>query len=398
MSEGSAMTVLLVDPSRFTVPYDAQLGEGLSQAGVRALWATRPLRSHESEELPSAATHAIFYRRLDRPRAVPRFAQGPLKALAHLAGLWRLLLLARQADVVHFQWTLLPVLDGAAMWLLRKFRPVLLTVHDSVPFNGHRMPFFQRFAADWPIKLAQRVIVHSKAAKQELVRRGIAAEKIAVVPHGPLPLKTAPAKKTGAQKAGERDARWTFAMFGYLKPYKGIDLVIEAAGLLRDAFRGRARFVIAGSAQMDIAPLRARIVELGIADMVELRVGYLSNEALAGLLDDADCILFPYRQIDASGAYYMAKPLGKWIIASAVGVFADDVVHGQTGTLVPPSDSHALAQALEWALENRAKPVQVQAASSWRDIGALTKLQYRLANEQIRPRAAKSCTVTEPAP
>ena len=393
MSDGRPMTVLLVDPSRFTVPYDAQLDEGLARAGVRAIWATRPTRSYESEELPAAATHAIFYRRFDRPRAVPRFAQGPLKALAHLAGLVRLLVLARRADLVHFQWTLLPVLDGAAIWLLRKFRPVLLTVHDSVPFNGHRMPFFQRFAADLPIKLAQRVIVHSKTAKQELVRRGIAEGKIAVIPHGPLPLKAAP------QPAGERDSRWTFTMFGYLKPYKGIDLVIEAAGSLRDKFRGRARFIIAGSAQMDMAPLHARIAELGIVDMVELRVGYLSNEALADLLGHADCVLFPYRQIDASGAYYMAKPLGKWIIASAVGVFADDIIHGQTGTLVTPSDSRALAQALEWAVENRAKPAQVQAASSWRDIGSLTKAQYLLASEHrtATPRAAKSFA-TEQSP
>jgi len=391
MRDGRSIAVLLVDPSRFTVPYDAQLDEGLAQAGVRTIWATRPPRSYESEELPAAATRAIFYRKLDRPRAIPRFAQGPLKALAHLAGLWRLILLARQADVVHFQWTLLPVLDAAAMWLLRKFRPVLLTVHDSVPFNGHRMPFFQRFAADLPIKLAQRVIVHSKAAKRELVGRGIAEDKIAVIPHGPLPLKAAP------RKTGQRDDRWTFAMFGYLKPYKGIDLVIEAAGLLRGALRGKARFVIAGSAQMDIAPLRARITELGIADMVELRVGYLGNDALAGLLEDADCILFPYRQIDASGAYFMAKPLGKWIIASAVGVFADDIIDGQTGALVPPSDVAALAQALEWAVENRARPSHVSAASSWREIGNLTKAQYRQAMP-ASPHAAESRTVTERAP
>jgi glycosyltransferase involved in cell wall biosynthesis len=389
-----AMRVLLVDPSRFTVPYDAQLGEGLSQAGVEAIWATRPPRSYESEELPPAATHSIFYRRLDRPRAVPRFAQGPLKALAHLAGWWRLIPLARRADVIHFQWTLLPLLDGAAIWLLRKFRPVLLTVHDSVPFNGHRTPFFQRFAADLPIRLAQRVIVHSKIAKQELARRGIAEQKIAVVPHGPLPLKAAP------RNCGGRDHRWTFAMFGYLKPYKGIDVLIEAAGLLREKFRGRARFVIAGTAQMDLAPLRARIAELGLTDMVELRVGYLSNEALAALLEEADCLLFPYRQIDASGAYYMAKPLGKWIIASAVGVFADDMIDGQAGALVPPADSAALACALEWALENRAKPLQISAASSWREIGRLTLAQYRLASEQMpaNSRAAKSCAIAGPAP
>jgi glycosyltransferase involved in cell wall biosynthesis len=389
-----AMRVLLVDPSRFTVPYDAQLGEGLSQAGVQAMWATRPLRSYESEELPASATHAIFYRRLDRPRAIPHFAQGPLKALAHLAGLWRLIVLARRADIVHFQWSLLPLLDSAAIWLLGKFRPVLLTVHDSVPFNGHRMPFFQRFAADLPIKLARRVIVHSKTAKQELARRGIAEQKIAIVPHGPLPLKAAP------RNSSDRGGRWTFAMFGYLKPYKGIDVLIEAAGSLRERFRGRARFVIAGTAQMDLAPLRARIAELGLADMIELRVGYLGNQALADLLDEADCLLFPYRQIDASGAYYMAKPLGKWIIASAVGVFADDMIDGQTGALVPPADSAALARALEWAVENRPRPPQSSTAASWEEIGRLTLAQYRLASEQMpaNPQAAKSCVVTGPAP
>ena len=54
-------------------------------------------------------------------------------------------------------------------------------------------------------------------------------------------------------------------MFGYLKSYKGIDLVIEAAGLLRDKFRGKARFVIAGTdtnyvlagARQDTEALRA---------------------------------------------------------------------------------------------------------------------------------------------
>ena len=393
MSDTLPLNVLLVDPSRFTVPYDAQLGDGLAQAGVQVIWATRPVRSHESEELPAASTHTIFYRRLDRPRGVPRFAQGPLKAFAHIVGLWRLILLARQtqADVIHFQWTLVPVLDGVAIWLLRKFYPVLLTVHDSVPFNGHRVPFLQRFASDLPISLAQRIIVHSKTAKQALVSRGIAEEKIAVVPHGPLPLKAAQIK------SGQRDHRWTFVMFGYLKPYKGIDVVIEAAGYLRDKFRGRARFVIAGAAQMDIAPLEARIAELGIADVVELRVGYLSNEALATLLEDADCILFPYRQIDASGAYYMVKSLKKWIIASAVGVFADDIVEGQTGVLVPPSDSRALAHALEQALESRTKPTGASAAPTWEEIGSLTKVQYRLATERMppaNPHTAKSCAIT----
>jgi hypothetical protein len=47
-------------------------------------------------------------------------------------------------------------------------------------------------------------------------------------------------------------------------------------------------------------------------------------------------------------------------------------------------------------LETRAKPAHVQTALSWREIGGLTKAQYRLAGSGAR--AAKSHTVTEPAP
>jgi glycosyltransferase involved in cell wall biosynthesis len=381
VSAMSAIKVLLVDPSRFTVPYDAQLAGGLAEAGVEQIWATRPLRPNEVEELPTRSTHQIFYRRFDRPKGVPRFVQGPLKAISHLAGLCRLVWLARQArvDLVHFQWTVLPVLDSVAIWLLRSFCSVILTVHDSVPFNGQQMPFFQRFAFDLPMRLVDRVIVHSQTAKRTLVNRGVAEGKITIAPHGPLPLRSAPAISEPT------DGRWTFVMFGHLKPYKGIDVVIEAVGTVADTIRGRARIVIAGPAHMELEPLYRRIDELALADVVELRSGYLSDEALASLLQGADCLLFPYRQIDASGAYFLAKPLNKWIIASAVGVFADDLVQGQTGTLVPPSDSNALAQAMVQALESRPKPDGSRHAISWAEIGALTARQYGLALTRRRP-------------
>ena len=245
------------------------------------------------------------------------------------------------------------------------------------------MPFFQRFAAD----LADEAgAARDRAQQDRQARAGTARHR-----GGKDRDRSAwaaglesRARENCRRKNRRSDTRWTFAMFGYLKPYKGIDLVIEAAGLLRDTLRGRARFVIAGSAQMDIAPLWARIAELGIADLVELRVGYLSNEALG-----RTCWKMPTVSCFPIARSTPVAPItwpSRWANGSSPARSACSRMTLSTvkpATLVPPSDSQALARALEWALENRAKPAQVQAVSSWRNIGSLTKPQYRLASEHM---------------
>jgi glycosyltransferase involved in cell wall biosynthesis len=372
MSAARQLSVVLVDPSRFTVPYDAQLSEGLMRADVKPVWSLRPLRAGESEELPPEAARHIFYRRSDRLGGMLRPVRGPLKALAHLVGLWRLSRLAREmrADIIHFQWTVLPLFDAAAIWLLRRRYRLLLTVHDSIPFNGQRMPFFQRFLYDLPIKLVDKVIVHTDGARRALSRRGIEDARITVIPHGPLRLRVA------ASPMHIRDPRWTFVMFGKIKHYKGLDVLVEAIGQAADRLRGRARFVVAGATYMEMDALGARIGALGIADLIDLRIGYLSDSDLAGIFHEADAFLFPYRQIDASGAYYMAKTQGKWIIASKVGVFAEVLEDGRDGALVPPEDAAALSRALVEAAELRSIPRAGGRDASWEVIGLSTAALY----------------------
>jgi glycosyltransferase involved in cell wall biosynthesis len=300
------------------------------------------------------------------------------KGCAHLAGVARLLWRIRRSrpEVVHFQWTVVPLVDAAAMALIRRWAPLVLTVHDTVAYNGQNMPWMQRLGYRLPAKLAHRVIVHTRAGRQALLRHGLPEARVCVIPHGPLALPVS------APPAAARDPRWTLVLFGEIKPYKGLDLLVEAVASLAAPLRRQLRVVVAGRPRMSLAPLVARMRELRLEEHFELRPRRLTEEEMAALFAEADGFVFPYRQVDASGVYYLVKPLGKWLIASRVGVFLEEL--GSEGPqTVPPGDVPALARALEHAITRRPCGSARPAGASWTDIGCTTRALYERARAEF---------------
>jgi glycosyltransferase involved in cell wall biosynthesis len=389
MSQHTPLTALLVDPSLFTAPYDAALTQGLLSAGVDVMWATRPTRQGDRQELPLERTDPFFYKRIDDAGWLPGRLKSVAKGIAHLAGLATLMrrVWQRRPDVVHFQWVVVPLLDVLAMALIRRWRPLVLTVHDTVPFNGQKMSWLQRMGHDGPMRCAHRLIVHTRSGRQALIERGVPADKIAVIPHGPLSLAV---PMPPATRPADEQGAWTFLLFGEIKPYKGLDLLIEAVARLPEAVRLRTRVVVAGRPRMDIAPLVARIAELGLQAQFDLRPQRQSEEEMAVLFAQADAFVFPYRQIDASGVYFLVKSLGKWLIASQVGIFAEDIEPGVQGALIPCEDVDALAAALQSAVLERPRREPQTVADSWAPIGQATRTLYLQAMRAFDPTAQRS--------
>lgn len=368
----SALRVLLVDPSLFTAPYDAALHGGLLALGVEPTWAVRPSRAAEPSELPERHVEPFFYRWIERQAWLTGRPRAAAKGLAHALGLARLLLRVarRRPDIVHFQWTVVPLLDSVAMALIRPFSKVVLTVHDTVPFNGERLSLLQNLGFDLPVRLSHRVIVHTQAGRARLLARGARPERVAVIAHGPLSLKVTPREPTVT------DGRYCFVVFGELKPYKGIDVVVEALCLLPQAVRERCLCIVAGRPRMDLSPLLERIAAASLCSSIEVWPRRLSEQEMAELFAVADCFLFPYRQIDASGVYFLVKGLGKWLIASRIGIFAEDVREGEQGALVPSGDAAALATALSRAALERPQPKLCAQGAAWTAIARQTVELY----------------------
>ncbi|HEX2567752.1 MAG TPA: glycosyltransferase [Burkholderiales bacterium] len=371
------MRVMLVDPSLYTGPYDAGLNRGLVEAHVQPVWITRPVRQGDRVEIPPERAEALFYRQTDQATWLPPSLRALAKGLAHAAGLARLVwkVWRQRPDVLHIQWVVVPLLDVIAMSIMRHWCPLVLTVHDSVAYNGQKMPWLQRQAHWLPARLAHHIIVHTHGARENMCTHGIARERISVIPHGPLDLPAAP------PPAAARDSRWTIVLFGEIKPYKGLDVLIDAVGALPQPVRSRLRIIVAGRPRMDLTPLTRRIEARGLARDFDLRLRRLNEAEMSALFAEADAFVFPYRQVDASGVYYLVKSLGKWLIASRVGVFAEEITAAQ-GTLVPPGDAFALASALRFAAENRPRGSAAAAddKKSWLAIGRATRRLYeRLA-------------------
>lgn len=133
---------------------------------------------------------------------------------------------------------------------------------------------------------------------------------------------------------------------GTLSPNKGVDLLVDALPrLLED--EPRAVLVAAGfPVGVDPDDLIQRARRLGVEARLRLVLRYLPSRNVAGWVEAAEVMVFPYREIFQSGALHLALTFRRPVVATAVGTFPDVIRHGSTGLLVPPGDAAALSGAV----------------------------------------------------
>ena len=376
------MRVALIDPSLFTLPYDSALAAGLTQGGHDVTLYGRKPRPEEGSA-DGVRLAPAFYR-VTNTRLVdklPGALRLGLKGLDHAwcMGALKRLFQRQPPDIIHFQWLPLPLLDGMMLDQFRAIAPLVLTVHDTNPFNGDPSTAIQSRGFGRCLDKFDRLVVHTAQGEARLRRMGIPAGRIATLPHGML-VDPVPGE------ADPMDGTLTFLQFGKIKPYKGADVLIKAFAAVPEQLRARAKVKIVGKPYMDLAPLYRLAEEQGF--QVEIDPGYLTDEAVTELFSRPGTVaMFPYREIEASGVMFLAMAHGRPMIASRLGSFAEFVVDGEHGHLVPPDDVAALADAMVHMLTDRAFAASSAAAvrklvldvPGWDEIAQRTVATYRAA-------------------
>jgi len=377
-----ALRVSVIDPSMFTAAYDEALVSALLRTGAETELVGRPMR--QEENLPTVPYREVFYRNCDlAPRRFGRVGAA-VKAIEHARDHLLFAVSRRRPRIAHYQWIVFPLIDTFALQLARRHGPVVVTVHDTTPFNGtptHRLQASGFLAA---LRSADRLIVHTAAGKLRLVERGICEERIAVVPHGPL-------GSDGPSRIDQADRRWTIVAFGKMRPYKGLEVLIEAVARLDRETRGMLRLIVAGEPMMDLAPLHRCIREHDLTGTVDVVDRRLDRSEMDTLFAGADSFVFPYREIEASGVFYLVQGLGRWVIASRLGAFVEALEDGRSGRLVAPGDVRDLAAALDEACTERRIPTAAPRVTGWDAIARETLAVYAAAHcdWEARPASAR---------
>lgn len=133
--------------------------------------------------------------------------------------------------------------------------------------------------------------------------------------------------------------------FGYIRHYKGLDLLLEALDLLRRDDPAYA-LIIAGECYEDPEGYRRQIRALGLEQRVHFENTYIPNESVADWFGAADVVVLPYRSATQSGILNMAYGFGKPVICTDVGGLAEFVGDGRTGVIVSEARPEALAAGI----------------------------------------------------
>ena len=230
-------------------------------------------------------------------------------------------------------------------WLSRKLAPdipVLFICHNVLPHEVHRLdPILVR----WALRPGRGFITHSEEDRRRLLNFFPSA----VVRRCEHPLYTSDELKLPTREEARRILGISGRMllfFGFIRPYKGVDVAIKAFSLLSDEYRDVFLW-IAGEFWEDEKRYHQQIEELNLQHTVRIESGYLPESDLFLRLAACDGVILPYRSATGSGPLATAYAARRPVIATKCGCFQEMVTDDVSGLLCEPGDARSLAHAVE---------------------------------------------------
>lgn len=332
--------ILVAHPSPDLYGSDLQLVEtihGLIEAGHRvdvALPLEGPLTGvlREAGARVAVLPFTVLRKALLSPRGLGSLAARSGGEVARLRSIIR----AARADAVLSNTVTIPwwPVAGRAAGV-----PVLSHVHEAED-TQHRLI---RSGLNAPLLAASRIVANSQAARGALLdvmprlegRTCVVHNGVAGPPEPPAPLRR--------RQPGDP---FQVVMVGRLSPRKGVDVALEAIGLLRregvDASLTVCGSVFPGYEWYE-EELRARASAPDLAGRVHL-LGYV--HPTWPVLGRADAVVVPSRAEPFGNTAVEAMHASRPLVASRVQGLAEVVTDQRTGLLVEPDDAAALARAL----------------------------------------------------
>jgi glycosyltransferase involved in cell wall biosynthesis len=248
-------------------------------------------------------------------------------------------------DVVHLHCT--NPASAVYLTLLRRAGvPLVATAHVVTPHE----PIPLQHAVYRQVHHAPDLVVaHSEFDRRRLVDEfSVPPGRVVVIPHGEYGFFASddrPARDEARRALGLSPQDEVALFFGYVREYKGLDLLLDAWPAVREA-RPRARLVVAGDPVRLPASRRRALEEQARRLGAVVRLEFVPFADVARYFAAADALALPYRHVSQSGVLYLALALGLPVVATRVGALPELLHDGESALLVPPESPGDLAAAL----------------------------------------------------
>ncbi|WP_299821190.1 glycosyltransferase [uncultured Pontibacter sp.] len=252
----------------------------------------------------------------------------------------------QKPDLVIFRYWLPfmgPCLGTIARIIRRNKYSRILAITDNVVPHEKRpgdIPFTKYF-----LKACHGFITLSRSVQQDLEH--FEPQKPSLyLPHPLYDNFGAAETKEEACAASGLDPKYNYILFfGFIRAYKGLDLLLKAMADDRLKKETNVKLIVAGEFYEDAAPYRQLIQELNLQDQLVLRTDFIPNADVRHYFCAADLVVQPYKHATQSGVTQVAYHFDKPMVVTRVGGLAELVPDKEVGYVVAPEPA-AIAGAI----------------------------------------------------
>ena len=302
--------------------------------------------------------------------------------------LLRLLINRDGLDIVHVHWA--EGLYKNCMGFLHIVLILLLyrILKDNVVWTVHNLDFRHtnnvsvrdRAMRLLLMKISKVLFVHSQSSEREIKKRFDYRGKIVLTRHPsyigcyPNVIKRADSRK----KTALNDKQTVYLFFGYVKPYKGLE---ELINVFKNVADPQSVLLLAGKPINN--EIKERVLYLSSDDSrIKTDLKYIPDEDIQVYFSASDVVVFPFREIHTSGSIMLALSFGKPVIAPLLASIPE-YVDESVGILFNADDPEGLKSALIKAQNCNLKEMGQAALNrakslSWTDMAQKCLEGYRM--------------------
>ena len=266
------------------------------------------------------------------------------------------LLNIKRNDVIHLHWIhtlyqsnnipkfIIRIITMSIVLLYFKLKNVKLiwTVHNLYP-HTYKFKKLEKIARKILISFSFRLIVAGEFIKKEVIKEfKVNEKKIIVIPHGHY-RDVYPSKNLSVRdryNIPEKD--FVYLFIGAIKPYKGIDKLVQAFNELQD---NSSTLLIAGKSYMDLNEINRLI---GGNKKIHLTSEFVADDEIAEYIKSANAIVLPYEEITTSGSAILAISFERPLVAPSTSFF-EEYFNDNVAVLYRENNINELAKAMEKA-------------------------------------------------